>query len=204
MTDYVTLDSGERQDYDSGMRRDTQQGKPRYDLIDRDFLRRWAELMARGAEKYGERNWELANSEEEVNRFKASAFRHLMQWLDGDETEDHAAAVAFNLAAAERTKGKTQEALEDGYYTLNQVRESLRVPPITWPLIGSHVETDNLEPDRAGVYRDGDGDFWSYRKDRESWCYALATDPEDWCSARKDWKGVVAYNKVTFPWVRIS
>lgn len=46
---YITKDSGVRESFDSGMVRDTQQGKPRYDLIDRPILKRWAELMARGA-----------------------------------------------------------------------------------------------------------------------------------------------------------
>lgn len=106
LTDFVTKDSGERQHYPSGMVRDVQSGKPRYDLIDRAFLKRWAELMARGAEKYGEDNYKCANSDEELHRFEASAFRHLMAWLNGDISEDHAAAVAFNIAAAEMVKNK--------------------------------------------------------------------------------------------------
>lgn len=101
---FQVKDSGVRQDYESGMRRDTQKGKPDYTLIDREFLRRLATHMTLGAEKYGRGNWELANSEEELIRFKASAFRHLMQWLNGEDDEDHMAAVAFNLAAAEHTK----------------------------------------------------------------------------------------------------
>lgn len=103
---FITRDSGQREAYASGMVRDTQDGKPRYELIDRAFLKRWAELMARGAVKYGADNWRMANSHEEIERFKASALRHMMQWLDGDQTEDHAAAVAFNIAAAEYTKVK--------------------------------------------------------------------------------------------------
>ncbi len=103
---FVTKDSGSRVNYASGMCRDTQDGKPDYALIDRPFLRRWAELMTRGAEKYGRRNWEKAESAEELERFKASAYRHFMQWLDGETDEDHAAAVCFNLAAAEHVKAK--------------------------------------------------------------------------------------------------
>jgi len=86
------------------MRRDIDEGKPRYDLIDRNFLSRWASLMARGAEKYGAENWRKANSREELERFQASAVRHMFQWLEGNADEDHAAAVAFNLAAAEYVK----------------------------------------------------------------------------------------------------
>lgn len=103
---YVTKDSGERVDFPSGMRRDTDKGKPRYDLIPRFMLKRLAELYARGAEKYGEDNYTLADSEGELKRFKASAFRHFMQWLDGEADEDHGAAVFFNIAAAEMVQQK--------------------------------------------------------------------------------------------------
>jgi hypothetical protein len=105
---WTTKDSGVREEYPTGMKRDTQEGKPRYDLIDLDFLTRWAELMTRGAEKYGEDNWKLAETPEELRRFKASAFRHLIQWLQGYVDEDHAVAVAFNLAAAEMVQKKLQ------------------------------------------------------------------------------------------------
>lgn len=104
--EFTTHDSGERIDYPSGMRRDTTKGKLRYDLIPLFFLKRLAGLYTRGAEKYGDNNWQLANSEEELARFKASAFRHFVQWLEGDRDEDHAAAVCFNLAAAEHVSNK--------------------------------------------------------------------------------------------------
>jgi hypothetical protein len=106
---FVTKDSGKRVEFASGMRRDVQEGKPRYDLIDRVYLKRLAELHARGAEKYGDNNWQLANSEEELKRFEASAFRHLMQYLEGDRSEDHACAVTFNLAAAEYVRNKLKK-----------------------------------------------------------------------------------------------
>lgn len=104
--EFITKDSGAREEFSTGMKRDTQKDKPRYDLLDRAFLKRWAELMGRGAEKYGENNWRQAATEAELRRFEASATRHLFQWLDGDRTEDHAAAVAFNLAGAEMVKEK--------------------------------------------------------------------------------------------------
>lgn len=103
---FTTKDSGERQEFSTGMRRDVQKGKARFDLIDKPMLWRWAELMGRGADKYGERNWEKAATEEELNRFKASAERHLQQLLRGDTDEDHAAAVLFNIAGIEHVKTK--------------------------------------------------------------------------------------------------
>lgn len=108
---FITKDSGKRQDYKSGMRRDLQAGKPRYDLCipleGKTMFTRWAELMERGAVKYGERNWEKANSQEELDRFRASAFRHFMQWFTNSAPEeDHAAAIFFNVQCAEYVKEK--------------------------------------------------------------------------------------------------
>ena len=103
---FVVKDSGVRQEYESGMRRDTQEGKPDYTLIHIPFLTRIAEHLGRGMVKYGRDNWKYANSEEELTRFRASATRHLMQWLEGEIDEDHAAAVVFNLMAAEYVKEK--------------------------------------------------------------------------------------------------
>lgn len=110
MSEFVTHDSGERIDYPSGMRRDTTKGKLRFDLIPLFMLKRVAGLYTRGAEKYGDNNWQLADSEEELTRFKASAFRHFVAWLDGERDEDHGAAVFFNIAAAEHVREKMEGA----------------------------------------------------------------------------------------------
>ena len=114
---FEVKDSGAREEYPSGMRRDTQSGKPDYTLLDYPMLRRWAEHMTAGALKYGRRNWELADSQGELDRFKASAFRHLMQWLSGDRDEDHAAAVYFNIAAAEMVREKMQYDRQTDWFT---------------------------------------------------------------------------------------
>lgn len=103
---FITKDSGKRVNFSSGMRRDTDEGKPRYDLCYLPMLKRWAELMARGAQKYGERNWEKANSVQEAERFQSSAMRHFMQWMMDEQDEDHAAAIFFNVAAYEYIKNK--------------------------------------------------------------------------------------------------
>lgn len=110
-TTFITKDSGARQEYESGMRRDLQDGKPRFDLMiakthKHDMITRFAELLQRGAEKYSARNWEKANSEEELDRFMASAWRHFISWAKGIEDEDHAAAVIFNINAYEYLKEK--------------------------------------------------------------------------------------------------
>ncbi len=104
---FVTKDSGERHEFTSGMKRDTSTDKPRYDLVYHPMLKRWAELMGRGAVKYGARNWEKASGQAEFDRFKESAFRHFMQWfMSENPEEDHAAAVFFNISGAEFLKAR--------------------------------------------------------------------------------------------------
>ena len=116
---YVTKDSGKRAEYTTGMVRDTQEGKARFALLwprgvpyEAQFLTRVAELMTRGIEKYGDRNWEKACTQEEMDRFHESAHRHLAQWEAGDTEEDHAVAVVFNLLAAETVSWKMEHPLE--------------------------------------------------------------------------------------------
>ena len=104
---FVTKDSGERQTFETGMVRDSAQKDLRPDLVDGPMFLRWAELMGRGAAKYGDNNWKLAETTEELARFRASAFRHFVQWFYGlNPEEDHAAAVFFNVAGAEYVKAK--------------------------------------------------------------------------------------------------
>lgn len=116
-SNYITKDSGKRESYPSGMVRDTQEAKPRFDLLyieEMPYLEqpltRWASLLDRGAQKYGERNWQKADSEEERNRFKASAARHFSQWIMGEDDEDHMAAVWFNMAAVAYMDWKLSES----------------------------------------------------------------------------------------------
>lgn len=112
MPEFVTVDSGERKTWTSGMQRDTSEAKPRFDLmfpLDQDFedqlITRFARLLERGAVKYDARNWEQARTADELSRFRESAIRHFMEWFMGvDDGEDHAAAVLFNIMGAEYTK----------------------------------------------------------------------------------------------------
>jgi hypothetical protein len=100
--DYRIKDSGKRVQYDSGMVRDVSDQKIHWALVaDGPMLKRWAEHLTGGAKKYDARNWLKAQGEPELLRFRESAFRHFMQWYNGDDDEDHAAAVFFNINGAE-------------------------------------------------------------------------------------------------------
>lgn len=102
MGDFVVKDSGSRETYDSGMVRDTVEGKTNWSLVDDGpMLERWADHLTKGAKKYAPRNWMKARGIAEYQRFRESAFRHFMQWYRGDLDEDHAAAVFFNINGAE-------------------------------------------------------------------------------------------------------
>jgi len=107
---FITQDSGDRQVFYSGMQRDTAVGKLLWHLIFfGPMLKRWVELLTRGAIKYDENNWMKANGKEELARFRSSAARHFAQWFLGmSPEEDHAAAVFFNINGAEYVKEKLE------------------------------------------------------------------------------------------------
>lgn len=113
--EYKTKDSGSREDFNTGARRDIQVNKPRYDLIPPIALKRVADLYARGAQKYGENNYQKGIP---FRRVYASLFRHMMQYVEGDRVEDHLAAVAWNAFALmyyeeEIAKGRLSAELND-------------------------------------------------------------------------------------------
>ena len=98
---YTTKDSGKRVEFPSGFNRDVQENKPRFDLIPTSMLKRLAELYARGADKYGDWNWQKAETPIEYQRFIGSAFRHVEAWRAGDQDEDHASGAIWNIMAYE-------------------------------------------------------------------------------------------------------
>jgi len=102
---YETKDSGERRTFDTGARRDTATGKGRYDLLPPKALHHLAQLLERGADKYGARNWEKGMP---LSVYLNSATRHLFQLLARHDDEDHAAAVLFNVAAYIETLDKIE------------------------------------------------------------------------------------------------
>jgi hypothetical protein len=75
-------------------------------VFDGPMLDRWAEHLTAASLKYSKGNWLLAEGQAELDRFRESATRHFRQWLRGDQDEDHAAAVLFNLNGYEHLKAK--------------------------------------------------------------------------------------------------
>lgn len=90
------LDSGKREQFDTGAQRDLANGKGRYDLLPALALRRVALLYEKGAIKYDPCNWMKGMPQW---RFIDSGLRHVFRYLAGDTDEDHLAAAVFNLLA---------------------------------------------------------------------------------------------------------
>lgn len=93
---YELKDSGARQEFATGAKRDTQDGKPRFSLITPFGLERVAWIYTEGAKKYGDNNWQKGIP---FSRYLDSAERHLMMFKQGRLDEDHIAQAVWNLLA---------------------------------------------------------------------------------------------------------
>jgi len=125
--DFIIKDSGERAQFASGMVRDVTTGKlDWWRLLVGPMARRLVAHVTKGAVKYpdvrpGVPNWTLAAGAAELARFKDSAFRHFIQWYEGDTDEDHAAAVIFNVNGAEYVKARLADAKKPAAVNLDDV-----------------------------------------------------------------------------------
>lgn len=117
-------DSGARQDFSTGSKRDTRKGKGRYDLIPAYPLQRLAKHYENGASKYFEWNWILGQP---LSRYIDSAMRHLNDIKMGKNDEDHESAVAWNIFSYIETKrlieeGQLPEELNDMVFFVADAR----------------------------------------------------------------------------------
>ena len=101
-------DSGKREDFNTGSKRDTRQGKGRFDLISPIAEERLAKHYENGAVKYGDRNWEKGQP---LTRYLDSAKRHINKLIQGYKDEDHATAVVWNLMAFIHTEEMIERGL---------------------------------------------------------------------------------------------
>lgn len=100
-------DSGSRQEFVTGAVRDLRAGKGRFDLIPKRGIRRLARHFENGAVKYGDNNWRKGIN---MHCYLDSVIRHAFDYLDGDRSEDHLAAVAWNAICAMHT----EEMIDEG------------------------------------------------------------------------------------------
>jgi hypothetical protein len=73
--------------------RDSSDSKSRMDLISPFALEKLGDLLASGAKKYGERNWEQGIS---ISRHLQSLYRHLINFQQGKTDEDHLTSIFCN------------------------------------------------------------------------------------------------------------
>lgn len=139
MGEFEVKDSGQRTIFESGMKRDTDEGKINYALVaDGPMLHRWAVHLTKGAQKYEKRNWMKANGEAELERAKESAFRHFIEWfLDEPTGEDKAAGVFFNINQVEYIK----EKLRNGTQRNGSNPGSIRTEGCGLCRVGEHCST---------------------------------------------------------------
>ena len=102
----MLTDSGIRQEFASGAIKDIPGNKGRCDLLPACSILRLARHYENGAKKYPERNWEKGLP---IHCFIDSAIRHIMNYLDGEKSEDHLAAAAWNILGAMWTEEKKPE-----------------------------------------------------------------------------------------------
>jgi hypothetical protein len=91
---FVVKDSGKRQEFETGSRRDTREGKGRFDLLPTLPMRELAIHYEQGAAKYGDHNWKKGQP---LMRYVDSAMRHINALVAGEDTENHAIAAAWNM-----------------------------------------------------------------------------------------------------------
>lgn len=87
-------DGGARTTFEGGGQREPSDGKGRFDLITPYGLTRLAKHYENGAKKYADRNWQKGMP---LSRFIDSSFRHLIQFMMNERSEDHLAAIAWNI-----------------------------------------------------------------------------------------------------------
>jgi len=102
------LDSGDRQEFATGSRRDIREGKGRYDLLMFRAMHADARHLEEGAKKYGDNNWRLGQP---LSRYLDSAIRHMAEFTMGLRDEPHLAAARWNLGALYETKAMIREGL---------------------------------------------------------------------------------------------
>lgn len=86
--------NGDITETSGGGRRDSDAGKPQYDLLPWDAIDRVTWHLMLGAQKYDRHNW--AKGIPALRCFQ-SAMRHLVAWFMGQRDEDHLAAAACNI-----------------------------------------------------------------------------------------------------------
>lgn len=101
--------------FESGAKRDSNYDKPFIHNLLGYTRQRFGYHMTIGARKYGDGNWTKGMP---IGQYLESIDRHLAQYMEGDRSEDHLAAIMFGIngiMAEEKKAGITA----DYYFNLN-------------------------------------------------------------------------------------
>ncbi len=79
---------------ETGAHRENKEGKGRYDLLSPNAIKRIAKRLEYGAKKYGDKDWEKGIPN---NMLIDSSLRHIFQYLNNENDEDHLASAVTNL-----------------------------------------------------------------------------------------------------------
>jgi hypothetical protein len=105
--------TGKTKTTSSGVQRDASEGKLEFVFLLPFFEKRIAAILTEGAKKYGDWNFTQGQSLEDLETCRKKARRHFFYWLEGDESEDHAAQLFANLMFYELYKGKIRGEITD-------------------------------------------------------------------------------------------
>jgi len=95
--------------FPSGAVRSSDADGERYDLITPVGLRRLAQTCAEGAERYGAFRWLRGIP---ASHMISHGLRHLLKYLDGDDSEDHLAHAAWNIFGLMHFEEKMPEMID--------------------------------------------------------------------------------------------
>ena len=101
---YILKDGGPKQTFSTGAQKEDSkqiEGKGAYDLLPTIPIRRVAEIYRKGALKYQNWNWVRGIP---LSRFLDSAKRHLDQFAEGQEDEDHLHQAIWHLMGLSHTQ----------------------------------------------------------------------------------------------------
>lgn len=104
----TVLDSGKRQEFSTGSKRDLQEGKgdpSLLQLISIGFVSRICEM---GAKKYGTDNWRRGQP---LSRYLSSAKRHLDKFVMNWQDEPHLEMAIWNLMCLQETQSMIKMGL---------------------------------------------------------------------------------------------
>ena len=126
---YVIKDSGQRQTFDTGAVRDTQDDKGDLSLLPYYSILELSKHFQRGGRKYDKNNWRKGMP---LSRYFDSCQRHLCKVAMGYTDEAHLEAALFNLMCYMETKkriemGQLPAELNDFPYVNMEEKEELPI-----------------------------------------------------------------------------